>query len=94
MSQITTSAEPALSANQLREFVTEKARNFQALLAGDRVVAKQALRDHIDHLVLTPRHTPEGDVIEVSGDVNLFAPDPGVMLNNSVPGTISITLCR
>jgi len=77
--------EVPISDQQLREFVTKKAADFQSVLVGDAILAKDALRKHVRRLVLKPNHTPSGPVYEVSGDVDLFAGDSHVM--QMVPGT-------
>jgi hypothetical protein len=54
---------------------------------GEPGIAKQELQRRISKLVLTPRETSNGWVIEVSGDVALFVqPESDVMLANSREG--------
>jgi site-specific DNA recombinase len=50
----------------LRKFVSEKALDLQAVLRADVTAARQALAKHIEKLVLTPKETPNGPVLEVS----------------------------
>jgi hypothetical protein len=38
------------------------------------------LAHHVQKLVLTPKETPDGQVLAVSGDVDLFGGDDRVML--------------
>jgi site-specific DNA recombinase len=71
--------ETPVSPEELRKFIVEKANDFQSLLLGDPVLAKDALRKHVRELVLTPRQTPSGPVFDVSGDIDLFAADSRVM---------------
>jgi hypothetical protein len=75
-----------LSPDEQREFVLQRADNFAALLRADPLIAGRTLRQHITKLVLTPRQTADGPVFEVTGDVNLFAGDPDVMLSKPLEG--------
>jgi len=52
----------------------------------DPQLAKAAIQKHIGKLVMKPKQTPEGPVFEVAGDIDLFAGDSSVMLNNPVGG--------
>ncbi len=79
---------PALSVisdEQIREFLRQQSRQFHEILVSDPERAKQELQKHIRKLVLTPKDTPEGRRLEVTGDVALFAGDD-VMVNNSLEG--------
>jgi hypothetical protein len=88
-----------LSPDEQREFVLQRADNFAALLRAEPLIARRTLRQHITKLVLTPRQTADGPVFEVTGDVNLFAGDPDVMLSKPLEGIAqhdtlpSIPLC-
>ncbi len=64
----------------LRKFVAEKALDLQGVLRADITAARQALAKHIKRkLVLTPKETLDGPVLEVSGDMDLFGGDERVM---------------
>jgi DNA/RNA endonuclease YhcR with UshA esterase domain len=56
------------------------------LLTGDPELAKQEIQKRIKKLVLTPKQTADGTVLEVTGDVELFKQQEDVMLNNSMEG--------
>jgi site-specific DNA recombinase len=74
------------SPEQLRQFVLRKAENLVELLEGDPKIAKEAIQRHLGKLILKPKQAAEGPVFEVAGDVDLFAGDQSVMLNNPVEG--------
>jgi hypothetical protein len=57
----------------------EKTLDLQSVLKGDVAAARRALANHIEKLTLTPKEAPEGVVLDVSGDVDLFAGDESVM---------------
>jgi hypothetical protein len=42
------------------------------LLQGDVEAARQALGKHVERLVLTLKSTPEGPILEVAGNVEIF----------------------
>ncbi len=69
----------AVTMAELREFVARKAGELGEILRADVATARQALAKHIEKLVLTPQETPEGPVLEVSGDVDLFGGEPCVV---------------
>jgi site-specific DNA recombinase len=62
----------AVSLEDLREVLHGRAAEIGALLRGDIEVARQALAKYVDRLVLTPKSTPDGPVLEVSGSVEIF----------------------
>src|SRR6266700_5182177 len=70
----------ALSIQDLREFVARKAFDLTSVLRSDVPTARRALANHVQKLVLTPKETPDGQVLAVSGDVDLFGGDDRVML--------------
>jgi len=74
------------SFDELRQFVLRKADNFVELLRGEPKLAKDAIQKHVGKLVLRPKRTAAGPVFEVAGDIDLFAGDSSVMLNNPVEG--------
>jgi len=57
---------------QIREFLRKECTNFCDALAGDPLAARQEIQKHIRNLVLTPKETPDGVVLEVTGDVALL----------------------
>jgi hypothetical protein len=69
-----------VSIKELREFVARKAFDLTAVLRSDVPIARQALANHLQKLVLTPKETPDGQVLAVSGDVDLFGGDDRVVL--------------
>lgn len=60
------------SLDDLKAFLRERAAAIGELLHGDVEIARQALAKHIDRLVLTPKTSLDGPVLEVSGDVEIF----------------------
>lgn len=78
---------PNFSADEIRSALRDQTRRLAEILTGDRAVARQELQKRIDKLVLTPRETPTGWVLEVSGSVGLFAGTGDAMLTNSLEGT-------
>ena len=56
----------------LREFLYGRAAEIGELLRGDVEIARLALAKHVDRLVLTPKSTPDGPLLEVSGDIEIF----------------------
>lgn len=78
---------PRFSEDEIREFVRRKSQELADVLLGDPATAKQELQKRITKLVLNPKETPDGWVLEVSGDVALLSqPDSDVMLTNSREG--------
>jgi DNA invertase Pin-like site-specific DNA recombinase len=74
---------PNFKDEQIRTFLRQECKDFCELLAADPIVAKHEIQKRIKRLVLMPRHTPNGTVLEVTGDVGLFQ-RADVMLNNVV----------
>jgi ParB-like chromosome segregation protein Spo0J len=71
------SAQPALKLptftdEQIGEFLRKECHDFCELLKGDPETARREIQKHIMKLVLTPRETPNGVVLEVSGDIHLL----------------------
>jgi len=77
---------PTVSEKDIREFLRHKAETFCGILTSDPARARQELQKRIKKLILTPRDTPNGPVLEVTGDVALFARDGDVMQTNSLEG--------
>ena len=69
-----------IQMQELRDFVAHKALDLTAVLRSDVVTARRALANHVQKLVLTPKETPQGPALEVSGDVDLFGGDNRVVL--------------
>lgn len=63
----------ALSIEDLRQYLYGQAAGISALLHGDVDSARQALAKYVERLVLTPKNTPAGPVLEVSGNVEFFS---------------------
>src|SRR5262249_12653228 len=76
---------PSAPKVSLRDFLSVKARDLEALLKGDPLLAKQALRKHIRHLVLTPKMIGGKKMLEVTGDLDLFAGESDVVHSDSSP---------
>ena len=87
LSSRTVTKLPNFTDEQIREFLRKESTDFCEVLAGDPVVAKREIQKRIKKLVLTPRQTPNGTVLEVTGDVELLQQQDGLMLNNSLEGT-------
>ncbi len=79
LAQLNTPQDVSVSLERLQEFIAEKAAGLRSILKSDVAIARRALANHIQRLVLTPKETPEGAMLEVSGDVDLFAGDERVM---------------
>jgi site-specific DNA recombinase len=79
LAEINTPRDLEVTMADLRKFVAEKALDLQGVLRADVSSARQALAKHVEKLVLTPKETLEGPVLEVSGDVDLFGGDERVM---------------
>ena len=78
---------PRFSEEEIGQFVRRKSQELTDVLLGDPATAKQELQKRITKLVLNPKETANGWVLEVSGDVALLAqPDSDVMLTNSREG--------
>jgi len=63
---------PKFTEEQIREFLRQECKDFCAELTSDPELARQEIQKRIKRLVLTPKETPEGTVLEVSGDVSLL----------------------
>jgi site-specific DNA recombinase len=57
---------------QIAEFLRKECRDFCDSLAGDPEFARREIQKRIKSLVLTPKDTPDGAVLEVLGDVAQF----------------------
>ena len=63
---------PKFTDDQIREFLRQESKDFCDALTGDPEFARQQIQNRIKKLVLTPKETPGGPVLEVSGDVALL----------------------
>jgi DNA invertase Pin-like site-specific DNA recombinase len=63
---------PKFTDEQIREFLRQESKDFCDALTSDPEFARQEIQKRIKRLVLTPKETPEGPVLEVSGDVALL----------------------
>lgn len=85
---------PNFTDEQIREFLQKECKDFCELLKAEPKTARRQIQKRISRLVLTPRQTPDGTVLDVTGDVELFQQE-GVMLNNSLEGIVQqYTLSR
>jgi hypothetical protein len=50
----------------------KESQDFCELLKGDPEIARQEIQKRIKKLVMTPKETPNGAVLEVSGDIELL----------------------
>ncbi len=73
------------SEDQMREFLRRASQQFFEVLTSDPERGKLEIQKRIKKLVLTPRETPDGRRLEVTGDVALFVGD-AVMENSSLEG--------
>jgi hypothetical protein len=78
---------PSFTNEQIREFLPKECKTFCEVLVGDPELAKQEIQKRIKKLVLTPKQTADGTVLDVTGDVELLQAQGGVMLNSSMEGT-------
>jgi len=63
---------PTFTDEQIAEFLWQGCQDFCAALTDDPEFARHEIQKRIKSLVLTPKETPEGPVLEVSGDVALL----------------------
>jgi site-specific DNA recombinase len=64
---------PTFTDEQINEFLRKERQDFCELLAGDPETARREIQKRITKLVLTPRETSDGTVLEVSGDIELLS---------------------
>lgn len=77
---------PKFTDDQIAEFLRQECQDFCDALAGDPEFARQEIQKRIKNLVLTPKDTPDGTVLEVSGDVALLRTGD-VLVQSPVDGT-------
>ena len=63
---------PSFTDLQIREFLYKECKDFCELLKADAEIARQEIEKQIKKLVLTPKETTSGTVLEVSGDGELL----------------------
>jgi site-specific DNA recombinase len=63
---------PSFTDEEIREFLAGERQHFCDALAGDPELAKREIQKHIHKLVITPKETLSGVMLEVTGDVHLF----------------------
>lgn len=63
---------PTFTDEQITEFLRQECQDFCNALTDDPEFARHEIQKRIKSLVLTPKETPEGPVLEVSGDVALL----------------------
>ena len=63
---------PRFTDEQIREFLRQESKDFCDALTSDPEFARQEIQKRIKKLVLTPKETPDGWVLEVTGDVAMF----------------------
>ena len=74
---------PSFSEGEIRDFLRKESRDFCEVLVSNPEVAKREIQKRIKKLVLTPN----GTVLEVSGDVGLFQSED-VMVNGLMDETV------
>jgi hypothetical protein len=63
---------PRFTDKQIQEFLRQESKDFCDALTSDPELARREIQKRIKKLVLTPKDTPEGPVLEVSGDMALL----------------------
>jgi hypothetical protein len=63
---------PTFTDEQIRGFLQKESEDFCELLKGDPERARQEIQKRIKKLVMTPKETPNGAVLKVSGDIELL----------------------
>jgi DNA invertase Pin-like site-specific DNA recombinase len=63
---------PKFTDDEIREFLRQESKDFCDALTGDPEFARLEIQKRIKKLVLTPKETPDGAVLEVYGDVALL----------------------
>jgi site-specific DNA recombinase len=78
--QVNSPKQFSVSIKEMKDFIARKVLDLTAVLRSDVPAARRALANHIRKLALSPKETPDGPMLEVSGDVDLFGGDDRVML--------------
>jgi DNA invertase Pin-like site-specific DNA recombinase len=89
---------PTFTDEQIREFLRKESEDFCELLKGDSEKARQEIQKRIKKLVMTPKETPNGAVLEVSGDIELLrtgdvldeSPLEGIAQHYTLPVTVAL----
>jgi hypothetical protein len=63
---------PTPTDEDILAFLRQERQNFCDALTGNPEVAKREIQKHIKQLIMTPKETPDGSVLEVTGDVAMF----------------------
>jgi len=63
---------PTFRDQEIRNFLRKECEDFCELLKADPDSARREIQKRIKKLVLTPKETPDGAVLEVSGDIELL----------------------
>jgi site-specific DNA recombinase len=63
---------PTFTDEQIRGFLRKESQDFCEVLKSDSERARQEIQKRIKKLVMTPKETPNGAVLEVSGDIELL----------------------
>jgi hypothetical protein len=78
---------PTFTDEQIKEFLRKECGDFCGLLKGDPETARREIQKRIKKLVFTPRETPNGSVLEVSGDLELVR-TTDVLLGSPMEGIV------
>ncbi len=63
---------PTFTDQQISEFLRKECYDFCELLKGNAEIARREIQKRIKKLILTPKETTNGTVLEVSGDIELL----------------------
>ncbi len=63
---------PAVTEQEIRNFLRKECKDFSDVLKADPETSRGEIEKRIKKLALTPRETPGGAVLEVSGDIELL----------------------
>ena len=63
---------PQFTDEQIRKFLQQECQDFCDVLKSDPETARREIQKRIKKLVLTPKQTPDGAALEVSGDIELL----------------------
>jgi hypothetical protein len=74
---------PTFTEDQIANFLRKECQGFCELLKSDPERARGEIQKRIKKLILTPKETPAGAVLEVSGDIELLR--TGDVLDERIP---------
>jgi site-specific DNA recombinase len=77
---------PKFTDQQIAEFLRRECQDFCDALTSDPEFARQEIQKRIKNLILTPKDTPQGPVLEISGDVALLRTGD-VLVESPMEGT-------